>query len=838
MKKPFEVIVMQDVREPEEKRPALRSSPRQSVVSSAQIEKEMAGEGIDPTQDEVNESVNALRPETTLLDEEEYKELAKNLEDGFTTDQLHGFFMQSFNLSAIESDTIHLVRQQPNELQTRYRRTQWQPGRTRIEKRLPFGTVVRKSEKANKPKLVEQILRLTWNLSIHAEEQKVGELEMKLESWELKYLFDLLQRPEQLVYQAWVDSPFLLRACDVRPYRPHNYVRISGRRQDAEEVARKLETNLPEIDRLTVQLDTFSSMLGTPGWPNSFHKLFRKEDLDYVQKRTITVVDQPQPRVLHIYGDNASHRWEARRLLLSLMELPNCTSTALVRNATGMREKAALLPEAVGTTVHLRHRKLDYYHLTLPTGRLDAYASASGKRVADSISTSTHAEIVKQLSNTKPANAIAVERQTASRWDFGEAKTSAWSAQLCRILHAATDNRRLVSTRSKKSGQNDIDLKNTFTLTSPQTRHLETLLSYFIPRGLYGQDTALQRPQSLLIARFIPSPFKTLGLDALKRLPTVTLAYHRLTGPDGAPDIRFVGARALLEEQDVRVPLPAEATDLSFARWTRLRADARRLEHDGDIEAFTEGVRESMRGSSEGNLVGKPYLKVRLPAAVVPDGAKLLERPLAWQKGEIPRTNNQKNEERDDVPVSYLFMGFEQVEQAEYVPLPVERLPKGMSEDLKGVLGSLGQRFYLKVREVFAGTMGGRRTEVSLHYIRRRPKMGEQAEADSVANTMGAGGLPETSDVEDSAASPEHVSPSPPSDEAAITSELVKTALGVARFMTKINEGKVHPMQHRRPEREHEQIRYASEEAAAADQESDGAHLEDAAASQAANAGA
>lgn len=773
MKQAFEVIVMQDVKEPEERRPRPRNVHGGAVVSAADIEREMAMEGRDPTQDEVNESINALRPETTLLDGEQYKELAKSLTEGFTTDQLHAFFTQSLNLSAVEGDTVHLLRQQPSELQTRYRRTQWRPGRTRLEKRLPLGTVVKKSEKTNKPKLVEQILRLTWDLAIHAEEQQVGELELKLESWEMTYLFDLQPHSSfgksRVMYQKLVKSPFLLRACEIRPYRPNGFLRISGRRQDAEEVATRLEKSLPEIGHLTVKLDAFTPLLNTPGWPSTLAHIFRRDDINYVQERTFTVIEQPRPDTLHIYSNAIGQRMEARRLLYALLELPTVGSTVLVQNSRLKASKTAVhLPEAPGTAVHFRHQKLSLTRLTSPTARIvEGHQGGKLDTAEDTLHKSLTRMVQRELAAVTQPALPTHDLNPRSQWSPADTKTSPWKAQLCRILHASSGvAKHGRNKRGKQTSNGSPTSTDPLTVVNAQTHHLETLLSFFVPQQQSKErSTVLLRPH--LTARFVPSPFKSHGVKAASTLPSIELAYYFFTNEDGYSDLYLTHAHAILHTQDLRVPLPSEATDLRFTRHSTVLGKRSSLLNDPEVEAFTQMLRKSLQESKSSNLVGRPSVVFHLPAA--------------WVRGK------EAADKTPDEKYQYHFTGFEQTQTREFSPVDSSELPAKLDPELKALFASFGERTFLQLREVSAGTLGGKRTEVLLHagnqVLKEEQKAVERRAENGKKRVVAEGEDDEEGEIVASEDTQERVS-----------SFMVKTALGLARFLTKIGNGEVRPL--------------------------------------------
>ena len=237
-----EVILMRDVQERTEERKLPVAPSDVPAVSAAQISQSVANESQDASMEEVIESIDALRPDTKALDAEHHESLLQSLKNGYNALQLSHYLSVALNLSAVQGDKVHIIPEELADANRRHQRSQWHPGRTPLEKRQPIGSVVHKSETRNRPKLAEQILRLAWNLTIQTEEQKVGELEIRLKPWELSYFFALreTEKSNQPMYKQCIASPLLLRSSDVRPYYPHSIMRITARRQDAEEIASRL----------------------------------------------------------------------------------------------------------------------------------------------------------------------------------------------------------------------------------------------------------------------------------------------------------------------------------------------------------------------------------------------------------------------------------------------------------------------------------------------------------------------------------------------------------------------------------------------------------------------
>ena len=277
MKKPFEVVVLRDVAEAKEQKKtgpqtAQKPSP-EARIRAAQIASEVSGQSKEPSQDEVDESIDFLRPSTSIVDDLEYRDLIKRLLHGYHVRQLHLYLTEALRQSSNEGDFVPPSPEESVRRKGQISTPLWRPGRIPLEKRYPFGTAYKKKE-TKKSKLAQQIIRAAWNLTIHSEEQQIGEIEVSMKSWQLSYLFHLFQGGKPM-YESMIESPFLLRNAEIRPYHPHQIMRITARRQDAEEVVKQLERKLQEVTTSTIDLTCFKPLLGKPGWPKGVNEIFQ-----------------------------------------------------------------------------------------------------------------------------------------------------------------------------------------------------------------------------------------------------------------------------------------------------------------------------------------------------------------------------------------------------------------------------------------------------------------------------------------------------------------------------------------------------------------------------------
>ena len=430
MKKPFEVIVMRDVPEPKEDLPSSRGSevsllPHRSTGISASEILEVE----DPSMEEVAESIESLRPESTILEEEQYNHLVKELMDGYNLQQLFSYLTHVLRLDSIDADSVKLLNQEPSPQEGRLKRSTWRPGRTPLQQRRTLAGILKKSEiGTNKTKLANQIMRLAWNLTIHSEMQSVGELEVTLTTWQMRYLFDL-SLGGLPIYYTMITSTLLQRNAQVRPYRPDNIMRITARRQDAEEIAEQIERQLQEVAQLEINLGVFRKVLSRPGWPKYFEVLFDESALNEIERATTTVIYRKNFKTLRINGRSVESTQHARRLLLSLLNLPSPRSVEITDEVAASQEvektsgsqAQLLLPDHASSNVHLWKQNHKFGRLTLPSPRAVAPPSVDrealntqngdGPNVQDhkvaSTERSIHSQrLIDRLSTFNPVHAV------------------------------------------------------------------------------------------------------------------------------------------------------------------------------------------------------------------------------------------------------------------------------------------------------------------------------------------------------------------------------------------------------------------------------------------------
>lgn len=722
MEKPFEVVLMRDL--PAAKKQfqdelAVRKgdfvNTKSASVSAAEIASEVLGE--EPSQEDVQNLIDSLRPDSSILDRQQYDGLFQQLLENYSRQQLSHYLEKTLQLSRIEGDAVNVIPPNPvgpDGIPT----SDWQPGQTPLEQRHKRGTTIKKSQIGkNKMKLVRQILRIAWSLRVSSEEQEIGELEVALKSWQVVYLFDLVSNGT-VMYDSIIGSVLLRGASQIRPYRPDNIMRITARRQDAHDVAERIGQRLRTLQRLELDLRPFQSLLGNESRPGRPDILFQSSELAYVGQLTECAIEQHNGTSLNLFAKSKALVRQARRMLLLLLDLHTARKIKLRVLDTGAENttnkgKGVPIPESAAN-LSFRLREQDLCRFAVPTPRAsdpgkadDLMSSIDQRHSHDRIVSTAHEElataaIIEQLTSYSPRYrrdvpvAQAYDQQ-ASYWSSIYPNTSFWSAHLCKFLWP----------KGEKPGFR----QRPPAIVQPYLPGLGTLLSYFtpseVPNAPVSFDPRMASPR--LVAHFLPSPFTNAITYPNPILPRIeihySLAAERASRDlsvkhDPAHHLEIIEMRALFHDEQIRVSVPTEACDLMFSRRMITKAKVDKVLNDERIAHFTRSVEESLAREDEA-LEGEPFLKVLLPPW------------LGTTKGKM--TVNE--DETADVPVDYVLERFEQVQSASLVPLPLTALRHILPPiHLRQALRDMPESLVLRHTEVVGGLVGGNRTETTLEY--------------------------------------------------------------------------------------------------------------------------
>ncbi|EMD00630.1 hypothetical protein BAUCODRAFT_176000 [Baudoinia panamericana UAMH 10762] len=765
--RPAEVIVMRDVLD-ETSREARRQT--EDFISratetwpstDADATSGVLSVGVtSPVQAEVDASIDSLRPDAAALEQYEYDELKHKMLQRYNWKQMAGYLLRS----VIQAGTEVPETERPNVEAVQMRMTSWRPGRTPLDQRLGRVTLKKNDVGRSKARLAEQILRSAWKLTVQAEEQQLGELELYATSWQIKLLFDT-KFNSQIQLERVIDSPLLLRSCDVRQFRPENIIRVTGRKADALDVAHRILHGLAQVRRDAMPLTAFKSMLGKHGWPDKLAKLFSAEHLQHVSERTASVIQyEDEGAVLAVYSlrERSSLTSQARRLLLSLLELPSPVQIlSITPNRKNRHARMSVLDFETSyghqtpnssdlhvTGLHQRLQKagLRRFCTRLPQGQLrrrlrpgDAKWSRLTRRLATRLEHARRSKLVLSAESPTP-------HTSTLGWVPG-ANNESWVARVGACVHFTNTVKRLDMRNGPAAKLTRVARLVPFDNFLDAVPGLQTVLARFKPavyeqtdvpaeaalregltdvgKGpLNHQRRVVEERETQLLVHLMPSPFTKGGASVLERLPRLELAFNvhdgRQDGHFGCRALKLDGASLHVSDQLMPVPFPDHAADLLYKRSNRLVLSDTELTEDEHLRSFVERLQASY-GEGTGSLDALPELTFKLP-------------PVLTDK---PSSARGRQSNAEGVEAQYLLDRFEQVQVMDFEPLKERKRLDAMVPMARKKVEDWPDDIVLRLRDVDAGAFGGRRTEVVL--VPRAPERSDEA----IVNPGGAA-VPDT----------------------------------------------------------------------------------------------
>lgn len=648
-------------------------------LSAEQIESAVSERNAVPAQAEINVSLEAIRTEATstgaVLDSSKFETLLQDLTTGYTVHQLGRYLDRS-------------IRTQSSSRLRELRASPWQASLsapTPLTQRLRMDA--RRRSPSTKLKIAEQILRLAWEITVESEDNQDGELEIELKSWQLSFLFDLRKNGKRYLDEILVPQT-LLQSSDIQPYRPDNIVRITARRQIAEEIAQQLQLALFRVYRLG--WNTKPLMSNISDLETTSTQLFRDQDISYIAQLTESVVIPEGEGVLAIYSASRDGALNARRLLLALLDQYQAsfddTAHRLVQDPTSD------LP--VGnpkTGIQRRYLGRGLLRTVVPLVATKS-GTHTGMSQAKDRWNKVAMSLAEELNSVEPLRTVqAPTNSNNTYWhDSVSGVSNTWKAKFCTLLR--------VDGNSKTS----VDSLGSPTTPRHVVQHtvpgLETLLSYFKGRGSdCGTGQAARNFGSGPILPFIKAHLQPLStnLGSGTLLPRLEMYLHspRSESDSGLRELVLSGLHAVADEQRLSVPLPEYITDLQFVRRSEFSARVDAAKADTNILQFVKQVQKSARKST-GALTAPAELVVKLPS---------------WL---IDRNNCGNSVASKDVPVKYIFERFEQIQNMVFFP---DRDGRSLQDDAcPNMLEDLPEHLYLDYREVEGGAIYGNSTVLSL----------------------------------------------------------------------------------------------------------------------------
>lgn len=727
--RPSNVIVFRDLKEEPSKAVSTREHEKQSYnheddppqkarLSAQDIEHAIAARHAAPRDEEVHASIDALRPDETIQSQRDFDRMQKVLSKSYTFQQLSRYLARSLQnaTSAVKSKNVR-----------RLEVSQWQPGQTPLQQRRKL--VVNKSSASKKSVLVDQILRLVWHVTVHSEAQEVGEFEIKVQPWQLSMLFDLVDNGRPL-YESLIGSRILLEACELHSWPEDNTLRITGRRQDTEEIARQLKLALLGGDRLILDLKVFVPLMMNDAHRNDLSKILSDENIRHISELTKTVLEVRENGVMHIYGLQESARGNARRLLVALLGLSGPCSHSQIFSvndtATGCGD---LVPKHLPLTATAAsqssglHRRFDDFEL----GRLTIQQSVieltrntfQDRAAATSTGDATLREseesamqvqpTAKALSShldhlPEPSYIVPGTRHCPKSYWRDQIQVDDWEAEYCLVLSERHSDSQPTRQKKKKTTlqRKTTDDSNKAVLQRA-VPGIEPLLSHFdtthIPQVLHrrsndnrGSRSTFDPRTPYLSAHFVPFTSHTPSAT----LPRLEMRFRVLPPTDQSRDRRLLltKVKAVLDTQAVMVPLAHCSGDVRFSRSSSLLVDIGAARQDSAIRTFMHKLQDSV-DAGEGSLSAPPELRFKLPRWLV-----------NGDEGTGMTTN--------DVEVPYLFERFEQTQRMVFTAQESHDSSPILDQDILSGLGALSDNMFLDYREIEGGAMHGRSTSLSV----------------------------------------------------------------------------------------------------------------------------
>jgi hypothetical protein len=752
-----EIVIFRDVLDTRKKRVEKTEEPqdvdieKQSLkglsLTAEEIEAAMSGSGQAPDEEEVNMSIEALRPQAPVLDEkEDFPRLHKELLSRYSPKQLSRYLGRALRSRSLSTTVVRELEYSPSRHSTSnkskftrtisFTRSRWQPGRTPLDQRriseTPALPSLPKGMSGPKARVAQRIIRVAWEITTDLEEQKVGELEIEMTPWAIALFFDT-NRGGRPTHEVMIEPPMLLKRSDIRPYRPDNIIRITARRQDAEDIAIQLENKVLLMGKQQLQLSQLikSSEMRVPGSASLQH--FRKQELEIITQRTQAIFMQESSGCIGIYSFKQSDRLTARRLLLSLLDLPSRNvKNMILEPSDNQQSKAspaslALVPVFPDRGVHFRDRSKMLARVTMPVRKeLPTYnPDMSPYSQAETMSRdiSSLLEELDEQKRHEPAPASERSYDPSSFWAGKPFTTSSsWWVHLGLLLRETTSkpSGQLMQNESADGEQSDkkkTSLKKS--LFMAQVPGYETLLSYFEPNrrrpNIDGSEpnpraaTDMVARKSTIVAHFTPNPFTQLGSKALTLFPRLELTMRRRVDREsGEEELKVEGLRGIIAEHHVDIPLPEQAIDIRLSRSVASHANLPAVLADPQIQQFVTTLRESANSSSKTALEGKHELSLKTPA---------------WMAESDDAARKAQSESKPEIPVSYLFERFEQVQSTGFRK-NLEALDQRAEHSAAVRMFHKGfpRGARLQYKEVDAGDIGGRQTEISFKVHKNAPR--------------------------------------------------------------------------------------------------------------------
>ncbi|KAI5195765.1 hypothetical protein E4T39_08066 [Aureobasidium subglaciale] len=740
-----DVIVLRDLHEPRPEKKPLSDyqhmqedgtlEPKPRALTSRDIQELAGGRAIRPALAEVFESIDAFRPEegVYIVTKSEYDAKFTAVAKAYNIAQLRSYLYQKTrpdrrlssksrksNPTAVRRNNVNPTEISSSEkgLQT-LTRTAWHSGTTPIEKRLPMDvfTVHTARKMNNKEYVIDSILRDVWLLGIEEEEAALGELEFVLSPMQ----FGLLLTKNSETLRPLLDSSKYYKNSRFKLYQADRVIRIVGPKAEAEAIAHILAEAYAPARSADMDLESFHAAMHShpPGF--NLHDVLTPQQLTNIMELTRTYINfDSDARRLRIasFVDTAIN--DAHRLIVALLPMD---MRSRVVDLYDLHSTDECRLEPISTMKHLpsrhKHRLLGRWvttssKISSPDNRSPIQTN-QGAEIFDSVGAVATATVPLRKDSPVIAKALELmssfsEKQAVppspkyNIWPSQD-ETGRWKARIGQSLQdvQVTSSYPVASTLHPDVSKEHTQYSgHTF---APHFPSLVGLLARARPPIMYKANPG-QPGGTELIAHLVPSPFEEVGCFASTAFPRIQLRFdiHDTTPTDDSKDtgysvmptplpngkwIVFSHMRANIATDIVSMHLPSQPADIIFERERALTS--KYVARDARIRSFIETVHNSMANDTV--LRAPPALEIDVPAHVVrtqlPNNESL----------KTPQNLRSNREHGPNIPMKYLFAGFEYREWSPFTHLAVE------------------PRYGVMVETFEAGVAGGRRVELTL-----RPK--------------------------------------------------------------------------------------------------------------------
>ncbi|KAJ4304846.1 hypothetical protein N0V90_000374 [Kalmusia sp. IMI 367209] len=324
------------------------------------------------TPEEIVKLIDSLRPkpldDTLEADEANYVsqsvfiKLSHHLLRAFTGNQLSHYY--SVRKGVGKSRVVHEVMEGVKQLQRKSKRpaerSEWSPGTTEINRRLPTLDMHKAKRKAvSKHLLVDQILRDVWKLVMLEEIEGAGELELALQDWQLSLLTSGAS-------ETPLDQIGKTRMAKLEIHATDKVLRITADKHTAEYAADDVERLLQGSESHRFHIKPWSRYLLDPTLPATPHDMFSKEDLQTVTTMTGAYL-QPTTTTIIIRAFDKDTIAEAERCLIKMMPLKRLGSHTIdTTGSDALQSSECFLPitfEKEAVSFNRRNAKLGRWSL-------------------------------------------------------------------------------------------------------------------------------------------------------------------------------------------------------------------------------------------------------------------------------------------------------------------------------------------------------------------------------------------------------------------------------------------------------------------------------------------